>query len=278
MNWFKLINLLFLRNIRLYAIEGEGGGVPPDPGQSGNLSPEPPPAANDPNFNPQDFSYKFRDEMVTPKSREDMIELMQMGHSYRYNKPRWDELKQSLDQRAQTYETYQKLHESLEANPAFKDELMEMYNRHTGQQTQQPQGDPRVDEVVQKVHTWEERQADADLQREVQEVMSKYPHVNWTKDLGEGTPKQQLLNFMAEHGINNPEFAYRAMYFPKATQNAAHQAAAQTTQNIQQQHKAGIVQRGTTTPPGGKLTRDDLAKQSWDSLADMALADLKGRQ
>lgn len=231
----------------------------------------------DPNFNPQDFSYKFRDEMVAPKSREDMIELLQMGHSYRYNKPKWDSLKQELDQRAQTYETYQKLHESIQANPAFKDELMEMYNRHTGQQ-QQPQGDPRYDELSQKVQTFEEKQADAELASEIQKVMSAHPEIQWAKDLGEGTPKQQLINFMSEHGINNPEYAYRAMYFPKATQNAAHQAAAQTTQNIQQQHRAGVVQHGTTTPPGGKMTRDDLAKQSWDSLADMALADLKGRQ
>lgn len=225
------------------------------------------------NFNPQEWAYTFRSETVQPKTREEMIELMQMGHSYRYNKPKWDQQKQELDERAKQYEPYQRLKESLDANPDFRDKLMQMYQEYNGQQVQNP-ADPRLDEISQKIETWEQRQADMELQKELDQVAASHPEIQWNKDLGEGSPRQQLVRFMAQKGINDPELAYRAMYFPKATQTAAHQAAAKTTQNIKQQHRAGVVSAESAAKPERAV---DHSKLSWDDLSQMAINDLKSR-
>ena len=252
------------------SVAPESGAASPDMGVQPGTSPQ-----ADPKFNPQEWGYTFRSEMAYPESRDHMIELMQLGHSYKYNKPKWDQQRAELDQRASTLEQYQRLHESLESNPEFAKSLWGLYNQHTNQQQPaQNTEDPKYSELDTRLQQFEERQADAELEREMQEMMGKHPEIEWKKDLGEGTARQQLLQFMAKEKINNPELAYRAYYFPKATQNAAHMAAAKTTQNIQQAHKAGVVQQGTAGKPEPHI---DHSKLNWDQLSEMALADLKSR-
>lgn len=239
--------------------------------ESGAPSPDLTPAqpAADPNFNAQDYGYKFRSEMVYPQSKEDMIELMQLGHSYRHNKPTWDREKSELAQQQQQFAPYQNLHTALEGNPQFRTDMWNWIQSYQGQtQPDQPEADQQVTQLSQKMQQFEEKQADADLAREMTDMMSKHADVDWNKDVGEGTPRMQLLQFMSKEKITNPEMAYRAYFFPTAVQNAQLTAAKKTTQGIKQQHKLGVVTGQSAAPPGAPGL--DHTKHSMDSLAELA--------
>lgn len=243
-------------------IENEGSADP----QGG----EPPPQNE---FNPNDYPYVFRGETTYPQSKEELTELMQLGHSYRTNRTKFDEERASFQQTMGQYEKYKNLEAALQENPQFAQEMWGVYEKfQNGGNNDAPPSDPILQELQTKVLTMEERQADADLKREMNDLKKSHPEYDWDKDTGDGSLSLQLLRFMHKNRIVDSELAFRAFMFPTAMKNAQFDAKKATTQNIQRSNRAGVVANSSAGAPPAK--QFDPRGKSYDQAAEAAIASL----
>jgi len=127
------------------------------------------------NFNPQEWGYQFRHETVFPKSREEMTELLQLGHSYKQNKSTWDAERQQWTQAKPKYQQYEQFEQALQKNPQFAQELRGLAERY--QQQNQGQDDPRYSELAQQVERMQQFQADYELTQEMNNLKAKHHRV-----------------------------------------------------------------------------------------------------
>jgi hypothetical protein len=79
------------------------------------------------------------------------------------------------------------------------------------------------------------------------------------------------MAFMQKNEIYNVEHAYKAMVYEDALKAAQFEASKKTSENIQQNHKGGIVAK----PSNGKpvAAPASIKGKSYDQIAEMALAE-----
>ena len=241
----------------------------------------------EPAFNPMEFGYKFRTDTVYPKDRAEAIELMQLGHSYRTNKPKWDTERQAYSQfeaRKADYQRYDQLSQALQANPEFRTELEQLANKYNGQKPQaQPNQTPsaippELLEKVNKLSEWQEQQAiereDNELKRELDELERANPSYDWKSDSGEGTLRNQLLAFMSKRGVYDPEIALAGMMYKPDMQRAKFEAEKKAADDAAKARKAGVVTPGTQPAPQAPAGGLNHRQMSYDDLENAALAGL----
>ena len=223
-------------------------------------------------FNPDNYGVIFRGERVVPKDQTHLQELLQMGHSYATNKEKFNSLETENQRLQQQWQQYDQLNRELIQHPELANQFQAAYQKYMQGQTQpgQVQQDPAT---VQRLEQLEQKMADDQLSADMQKVMASHSEHDWNKDTGEGSLRIQLLKFMQKNSITDPEFAYRAMMFPQATEQAKMNAARQTTQAIQNQHRAGIVSKGTAAPPAP--TGWNPQGKSYDQAEEAGLAMLQ---
>lgn len=199
-------------------------------------------------FDGSQFQYTFRGAPVTPASKEELIEKLQLGHSYQENRTKFEQQQQEFQRQKQTYDKYAQLDKQLQQSPEFKEKLWNLHNEFSQpKQTQGAQVDPHVAELQQQFQQIQQAQADKDLQSEMDSLKKSHPDHAWGKDTGEGTPEKQLMQFMYENGISNPEHAYRAFYFPTIAQKAKFEGASQASKQAVAANKQGYVSTGPAT-------------------------------
>ena len=198
----------------------------------------------EPVFDGSPYQYTFRGAQVVPGSKEEMIEKMQIGHSAQINKQKLETDRADLDSQIQENKQLADLKAELSRNPALHQGITELYNQHTQQQpaTQQPLQDPRVDTILAQ-------QADDTLNREMASLQSKFPNHPWDKDTGDGTYRQQILNFMKSRGIMDPVDAYKTFNFDAATKEATFNGASTASQQAVAANQNGFVGTGNAAPP-----------------------------
>lgn len=242
-------------------------------------------APAEPIFTPQEFGYKFRNETIFPKDRNDAIELMQLGHSYRTNKPKWDTERQAYsayEAKKDVYQRYDQLSQALQANPDFRNELEQLATKYNGQKPQAqpnpaPNGVPQEFlETVNGLKQWKEqqetREADNDLKRELDELQRANPSYDWKTDSGDGDLRKQLLTYMHEKRVYDPDIALSAMMHKSELQRVRFEAEKKLADEQAKARRAGVVAPGTQPAPQANAGGIDHKKMSYDDLERAALA------
>lgn len=243
-------------------------------------------APSEPQFDPQQFAYKFRTDTVYPKDRADAIELMQLGHSYRTNKPKWEAERQTAAQfeaRKADYQRYDQLSQALQANPEFRTELEQLATKYNGTKPQgqpsqtPPQGlPPEVMERLEKLTAFQEqqetREADNELKRELDDLERANPSYDWKTDAGEGNLRKQLLSYMHEKRVYDPEIALSAMMYKSEIQRTKFEAEKKAADDAAKARKAGVVAPGTQAAPQAPAGGLNHKAMSYDDLENAALA------
>lgn len=258
--------------------------------QNPNASPAatPVPAPSEATFDPTQFGYNFRQQTVYPKDKSEMIELLQLGHSFRTNKPKWEQDRQAYsayEAKKDTYRKYDELSAALQANPTFRTELEQLATKYSGQaaQPQQPQNPastvpPEILETVNSLKQWKEQQetqaSDNELKRELDDIERANTSYDWKTDSGEGNLRSQLLKFMHEKRVYDPEIALSAMMYKTDLQKARFEAERKASDDAAKARKAGVVAPGTQPAPQAPAGGLNHRNMSYDELENAALASL----
>lgn len=251
---------------------------------------QPAAAPAEPEFKPQELGlgYKFRHETIYPKDRNEAIELMQLGHSFRVNKPKWEQDRQALqafEARKPEYQRYEELSKALQANPEFRTELEKLAQKYSGQPSApaQPQGIPQelapVLEEVKQIKQWKEQQeqqaADQELARDLDALEKAEPGFDWKTDTGEGSLRQQLIRYMSENKVYNPRVAFRDMKWEEVQQKTQFEARKKAEEEAAKARKAGVVTPGTVPAPTNTQPPINHRAMSYDDLENLALESLR---
>lgn len=240
----------------------------------GDVTPAATPAGD---FDGSQYQYIFRGEPQVPESKEAIIEGLQLGHSYRENRTKFDQDKQDFEQQKTTYSKYAQLDEQLQQSPEFKEKLWALHNEYS-QTPQQPvanQPNPEVAQLKEQFSQIQDHHADQALTGEMDALKGRHPNHDWDKDTGEGTLRQQVLRFMSDNSIMNPEHAFRAFMYPTATQTARMDGAGQATLQAQALNKQGIVSTG----PGAQRPQATVGKAAnYDDALKRMLSDVGAKE
>lgn len=227
-----------------------------------------PAQAQAPSFNPQDYGYQFRHETVYPKDRNELMELVQLGRSYRENKPKWETERNQYAQDKLRYQQYDAFQQALSQHPDFARELRELAQKYS--QQPQSQEDPRFSQLQSQVQEMAAWRADYELATEMDSLQKSFPNYDWNRDTGEGNLRRQVLIFMRDHGITKPEMAFRAMMYEQSIRDAHLQGANKAAAATQAASRAGVVAGGGAKPPAKPVQRAN----GYGQAADFSLAEL----
>lgn len=255
---------------------------PGTPEETAAAAPAEAPAPAEQPFDPSAWSYKFRHETVQPKDRNEVIELMQLGHSHRVNKPQWEKDQQALrayEARKADYQRYDQLSEALKANPAFQSELEQLAQKYSGQPSQpaaQPNlaEDPRLKQFEEYIEQQRQREADTELANELDQLEKTEKDFDWKSNSGDGTLRDQLLRYMSENKIYNARVAFRDMKWSEAQQKREFDARRKAEEDAARARKLGTVAPGTAPAPSAQPKPIDYRNASYEQLEQMAVESL----
>jgi len=208
------------------------------------------PSADD--FDSAAWTLKFRGRDVVPRDRQHLVNLAQQGYLYSQRAQELKTREEQLNQQSTKYEQYQKLAEAFQANPDLQKKIMGLYNESmTGQQQQPGQPDPtqafqpyvqKIDQLEQRLRSYDDRQADKELQSEIKGLKDKYPDSQWDIPNEAGrTFEWEVLNHAHQNNFKTLEQAYRDMMWDTVqTRTKANTLKAQAEQQ-QKLHKQGVV-------------------------------------
>jgi hypothetical protein len=219
----------------------------------------------DPNWNPEHFPLKFRDQIIKPKSREELIGLAQQGYSYSQRMHQLNEKEQQLNAQAQQYAQYQKLEQAFEQNPGFRKQILDWYNNSLSpaQQQEQKEGNAgasqlppeivnQIRELTEFKSTFEQHQqqqmqeqVDTEVRKEMDDLKQKYPREDWEIQNSNGlTLMQEIVKHSIDNGGIKLESAFRDKMFDQHTQNVQAETLKKQAEEAAAAKKAGVVSAG----------------------------------
>lgn len=287
-------------------LTGEPGGHPGDGTQQGagdqsqqqQLSPDgaQPGAGGQPAGQPQgapwnekEWPLMYRGQQIFPKDRDHLKNLAQKGFSFeqateQYNRER-TALAQQMENLRKQYAHYDQFDQMLKSNPALQEKIAATIQEMQagGQQGQQPGGQQfqifnKLTERLDSLESMNQERIDAEYDRRlaesVQKLKADHPDHDWNFDDGTGNMERKVIQFAAENGITNLEYAYRSMMYDQAGANAKADALKKAAAAKQQANRAGVIQSGA---PGGAAPQQGGYKpgMSYNDVARAMAAEMK---
>jgi len=242
-------------------------------------------------FKADQIKLKYRGQEVSPRDYNHAVQLMQQGYSYSQAMAQVNQMRQQLESQKGKFSQYEKLEQAFQQNPAFAARIWSMYQEAMGGRGQQPgqqqvqpntPQDPQYYQLMQMVQQmqgrlsqWDEAKADESVEREIQDLRSKFTTVQWDATTETGhTLLYDVLNHAHQHRFPNLLAAARDYLWESQVANAKMAGAQQTAQQRQRNAKAGIVGSGAAAPAGASKGGVNLRESSYEDLTDMALRDL----
>lgn len=235
------------------------------------------------------FALKFRGREIIPESKEKLINLAQLGHTYSTKLNDLQTRENTLSERLKAVEQYEQLSKAFESNPAFKQQILNMYyqSQNGGQAadqevngSQQPNVDPKLLEQVNSLSQWREQyeqsRADEDLKSEISQLVSSNPGFDWKTTDEEGkTLVHDVLQKAHELGGVPLEVAFRAVAWDQMRE----QAAAEALKNNAAAKEANAAKGKAVSPqpsqPAPAKPAKDSRSMSYDEIARDVIANLK---
>lgn len=236
-------------------------------------------------FKPDAFQLKYRGQTVSPKDYNHAVQLMQQGWSYNEAMRALKGEREELEKTKGKYDQYAQLDQALQKNPAFAQRIWQMYQEAQSQRgaapvQQQPgQPGPDVSGLYQTVQTMQERlqsidkqRADAEVQREVEDVKSKLPDVQWDQVTESGhTLMYDILNHAYQHKFPNLMSAARDYLWDSREATAKMKGAQSAAEAKRRAAQQGVVQPRDGQSGSPQPRRVNVSDVSYDQLAEMAL-------
>ncbi len=241
--------------------------------------------AQAPMFNPQEWGYKYKGQVIYPKDRNHLITLAQQGHMAAQRMAELNKFREELDNRGKQYEPLQQLDEVFKKNPKFAQRIWDLYQRAQagedvingsdggdnpvfGQITQQ------VQSVQAKLQKIEEEKEDQALEREIESLKTRHKDHEWGIDEGDGTLEFRIMKHAHDNGFNTLESAYRDLMWDSVRTNTEASTLKAAKENRIAEKKAGVIDKsGSGAKPaskGGVNVRD----LSYNQIAAEALKGL----
>jgi len=231
----------------------------------------------------QKWPLVYQGQTIYPKDRSQLINLAQQGYSYSDAMAKLKKYRTNLDQQ---YKPYVDLRQALENDPNLAQHISAALQGYYGKQQQkdtQQQVAQLPPEVIQKLsdlESWKtqtiEKQADEQLNGEIDKLKQKYADQSWDANDGNGTLTYRVLKHAYDGNYPSLEAAFRDMMWDNYKVVAQTEALKKNQQQRQAAAKTGIVPSGQQAPPPAKGVKYQQG-DSWDSLMDKAVTELQNK-
>lgn len=231
------------------------------------------------------FTLKFRDREIVPESRQKLINLAQLGYSYSNKANDFKARQQQLQQQEQELARYKKMVNAIQSNPQFQQQLFDMYNQYSqngvtqgeanGRAQVPPEIQERLDELTQFKTQFEERQADQELQGEIDKLKQSHSSDDWeTPDTNGRTLTWQVLNHAYQNNFPTLESAYRDLMFDKVATSTKATTLQQQAARRQADKRAGKVTSGAPVTKGAQKPKGpNIRNMNYDQIAQHIISE-----
>jgi len=238
----------------------------PVEGQENNAEGQQQVTGGDPNWNPQEWQLKFRDQVVVPKDRNHLINLAQQGFSYSQRMQEMKSREDQLNAQKAQYDQYAKLEDAFARNPAFREQIMQWYqnsltpgvtqSQAAAASPQQSSIPPELLQEIQSLKEWkqnfesfqqqqQEQQADNEIMSEIQQLQQKYARDDWESPASNGN---SLLKEVIKHAYDlggvKLETAYRDLMWDSHTKQSEIGGMKKAAEAQAASRKAGVIAGG----------------------------------
>lgn len=237
-------------------------------------------------FDPNNYRMNYRGQQVFPKDAAHAKQLMQQGFSYSQSMEEVGKLRKDLETKTQemegTYGKYKEFDERLKNNP---DEYtkFEAYFNGNGEQTQPGNGqsfnrvyDEKLQGLEGKIQSLLNANEDTTLRTNMDKIKAQHSQFDWESDNGDGKLDQRVMRHAQSLGLNENQvhLAFQDYHFAELQNQAITNGAAQVSDKVQAQNKAGILQGASATaaPEAGKPI--DTKGMSHAQISQLAKAEL----
>lgn len=256
-----------------------------DTGNNTEGQPSQPQQPQEPEFDVQQWGLKYKGQDVYPTDRNHLVNLAQKGWGYERAMEQINQERRQMQEMQTQLQTYKQLDEAMKQNPDFANYLWQQANAYTQNQTgqetlddEQPL-DPRVNELQQKlseVEQWrrqiQEKEADQQLESEINKLRQKYADQPWDVDDGNGTLMQRLLQHAYENNLSSLETAYRDYMFDHVAVNSKAKTLKQEKERRQSDHRNGVVNTTSGIPAPSNANGNGYSRgDDYDDLVNKAL-------
>jgi hypothetical protein len=232
------------------------------------------------------FALKFRGKEIIPESKDKLINLAQLGHTYSTKLNDLQSRESALAEQMKAVEELNSMRTAFEKNPAFKQQILNLYYQSQGQGNQEvtegqqeanvpPELVKTVNELSQWRQTYETQRADEDLRSEISDIVQKNPDFDWkTADENGQTMIHDVLKKAQELGGVPLSVAFKEVAWEQMQEMA--KANALKAYNDQ---KAAVANKGKAVSPqkstsAPKQNQPDARSMSYDEIAKNVIANL----
>jgi hypothetical protein len=233
-------------------------------------------------FNPQQWTLKFRGKDITPKDRQHLVNLAQQGYSYSQRAEELKRREEELTSQAAQYDKYKQLAEAFQANPQLQQRIMQMYS-----ETQQEQGKDnkqsgqelaalqpylqKVETLEQRLQAYDQKAADDELKAEFDKLVSSHEE-DWETPNEEGhTLRWEILNHAHKNNFYSLESAYRDFMWDTVQNRTKADTLKKQAEVRRKQAKEGVVASKVTQSPPPSSGGPNFRGMSYDQIANHVL-------
>lgn len=206
-------------------------------------------APSAPSFNPNEWALNYKGQQVTPKDRQHLINLAQQGYGYSQAMEILNKEKREIQEMRSQYGKYAELDERFKKDPNFQQHILQAVQSYgVGGSREGEQMPPQLAKVMQELEEiknfqkqYERKAADAEVQREMEDLRKTYPDEQWDFNDGSGTLSEKLLKHAYDNHIPNLKSAYRDFMFDKMAANTKAEALKKAEAEKAAALKAGKV-------------------------------------
>jgi hypothetical protein len=260
--------------------------------------------ARDKSWNPQAWPLKVKGQQFYPENPGQLITWAQMGRDYNQNQEALKRQQSELDAQAQKYGSLSKFHDTLQSDSNFNQAFRTWaQNYENGVYPTYGQGEsnysneaPEVSELRRqnlqlqqsieglegKLSSLFDRDADAKLQQEIDQLKASDPKTNWDEMVDVGNGRQvPLWQRVLHHGndrmkqglsVDEMNWLFRR---PQIEAQMKASILSQQAKQTQARSRQGIVDSGQAVPPPQKPAFDP-SKADWSEVTKQALEHMGG--
>jgi len=263
------------------------------PGTDPQQAQQPAPVGEQPptDWDGSQFSLKYREQNIIPKSKEELINLAQRGFGYSQAMGKLNRDRQDVQNKSQQYQQYDQLDKMLKSNPQLAQKILQAaaeYHSTGGPNQQQqlegvqqapgsvsPEYVQRLERVEQEFQRRSQVDEDSALDKTIKALQVAHPDHQWDVDNGSGTFENQLIQFAIDNKIRDLEHAYRAFTYDTVATNTKAETLRQQTQQRVENNRQGIVQGGGAPINPAPANTGYSPDQDYGDLAAKMAADMR---
>lgn len=230
------------------------------------------------NFKPEEWQLNYRGQTISPKDKQELINLAQKGYSFSQSMAVLNKEKEQMKEQLNQYQPYVELDRRFREDPRLQAVIQKALAEYEQTpETNQLADNPmlyelksQLDEIKQFKAQQEQSVVENDLRSEIQELRNQYPNENWDAGDEEGTFLQHVLKHAYDNNIGSLQTAYRDLAFERSVNNAKAEALKEATRKTTGNQNAKVGGGRTFSTQKSEIKYDP--SDGYDDLVNKALA------